>query len=437
LWTFRAGRWEPISLPTQFDGVLTGATGFGLIAVDPGNPNRLYASVVGSQPPLMVRSTDGGQHWDRDDELTNLMSGNGAYTAYPSVDRDRLRPYLQPLMVAFDPDDPDILVAGGASSGVFLSSDGGESWSLLTDPVTPGSSGIPHLPRPMFAHFDHDKTGVVRVYLGTGRGVWRVEVPEADAAIVSFAAVTPPSMVVAGQPVELTLRKVVTNHGPSSPVNIAVDRTATAPPGSSVTPAASSETATAVAKDELRTIDETFTITCGAPGPQTFSFANRIHPASPAYADPDPTNNSAAAQVTVECVVPVEINIKPGGFPNAISLKGTAPVAVLTTGAGEGGLPLAFDATTIDPASVRFGPASLVFSGTGGAPPLHNAGHIEDSYELDEQTRDGDLDMVLQFRVEGSGLTSSSTEGCVGGTYLDAGGAPHRFFGCDSVKVSP
>jgi hypothetical protein len=42
----------------------------------------------------------------------------------------------------------------------------------------------------------------------------------------------------------------------------------------------------AVAKDELRTIDETFTITCGAVGPQMFSFATRIHPASPAY-DPD------------------------------------------------------------------------------------------------------------------------------------------------------
>jgi hypothetical protein len=58
------------------------------------------------------------------------------------------------------------------------------------------------------------QAGVVRIYPGTGRGVWRVEVPEADAAIASFRAVTPPSTVVVGQPVELSLRKVVTNHGP-------------------------------------------------------------------------------------------------------------------------------------------------------------------------------------------------------------------------------
>jgi photosystem II stability/assembly factor-like uncharacterized protein len=441
LWTYRevdgVPTWDQIDLPS-------GATGFGLIAVDPTNSDRLYASVVGGEPPRMVRSTDGGRNWDDDTELTSLMSGNGTFLPYPGIDpldgnqfTGGLWPYQQPLMVAFDRQNPDILVAGGTSSGVFISSDGGDSWDLLTDPFTPGTSGIPHLPRPLWAHFDHDKPGVVRIYLGTGRGVWRVEVPEADAAIVSFGAVTPPSSVVVGQPVELTLRKVVTNHGPSTPVNITVTRTATAPSGSSVTPEAMSATAIAVAKDELRTIDETFTITCGAPGPQTFSFANQIHPASPAYVDPDATNNSAAAPVTVECVQPVAINIKPGGFPNTINLKGTAPVAVLTTQAGEYGLPLAFDATTIDPASVRFGAASLVFSGTGGAAAIHNAGHVEDSYELDEKTRDGDLDMVLQFRVADSGLTTSSTEACVKGSFAGAGGAVREFFGCDSVKVSP
>jgi photosystem II stability/assembly factor-like uncharacterized protein len=430
LWTYRAGEWQRIAVPS-------GATGFGLIAVDPQNPNRLYASAIGSQPPFMVRSTDGGQNWNRDDALTSLMSGNGRFIAYPGVDRDQIWPYQQPLMLAFDPQDPNVLVAGGESSGVFVSSDGGESWALLTDPFTPGTSGTPHLPRPLWAHFDHDAAGVVRVYLGTGRGVWRVAVPEADAAVVSFGVVTPPSRVLVGQPVELTLRKVVTNQGPSAPVNITVSRTAAAPSGSSVMPAASSETVMTVAKDELRTIDETFTITCGAPGPQTFSFANRIHPTSPAYVDPDATNNTAAAQVTVECIVPVAINIKPGGFPNAMNLNGTAPVAVLSTGAGEYGLPLAFDATTIDPATARFGSASLVLSGAGGATPIRGVGHIEDSYELDETTQDGDLDLVLQFRVGDSDLTSSSTEACVGGTYLDAGAVSRRFFGCDTVKISP
>jgi uncharacterized repeat protein (TIGR01451 family) len=258
----------------------------------------------------------------------------------------------------------------------------------------------------------------------------------ADAAIVSFAATSPPAAVVVGAPTDLTLKKVVTNHGPSAPVDVAVSRTATAPPGSTVTPAASSETAPAVAKDELRTIDETFTITCGAPGPQTFSFANSLQLAKPADVDPVSGINSGVS-VTVECVVPVVINIKPGGFPNAVNLNGTAPVAVLTTKAGDYGLPLAFDATSIDAATVRFGPGSLVFSETGGASPIHGTGHIEDSYELNEKTRDGDLDMVLQFRVGDSGLAPTSGVACVKGNYTGAGGVDYEFFGCDSVVVSP
>jgi len=61
----------------------------------------------------------------------------------------------------------------------------------------------------------------------------------------------------------------------------------------------------------------------------------------------------------------------------------------------------------------------------------------KDSRERDEKTRDGDFDMVLQFRVAGSGLTIASTEACVKGRFTGSGGATYEFFGCDSVKVSP
>jgi hypothetical protein len=57
-------------------------------------------------------------------------------------------------------------------------------------------------------------------------------------------------------------------------------------------------------------------------------------------------------------VVPVALYIKPSSYPNSINLRsrGNVPLAVLTTLAGEYGLPIDFDATTIDPLSVRFGP---------------------------------------------------------------------------------
>ena len=121
-----------------------------------------------------------------------------------------------------------------------------------------------------------------------------------------------------------------------------------------------------------------------------------------------PTRRTTTARpsFSVECIVPVAINIKPGSFTNPLNLKsnGVIPVAVLTTEAGEYGLPLAFDATAIDPLSVRFGPLAVVTAG-GGAPEAHGMGHLEDAVERsDETTRDGDLDMVLHFRTQQSAL---------------------------------
>ena len=77
----------------------------------------------------------------------------------PSARSPGFSGYPQPTLVAFDPLDPDILVAGGADSGVFLSTNGGTRWQLVTDPITPGASGMPHIPRPYYAHFDHDPPG--------------------------------------------------------------------------------------------------------------------------------------------------------------------------------------------------------------------------------------------------------------------------------------
>jgi hypothetical protein len=57
---------------------------------------------------------------------------------------------------------------------VFLSRNGGSTWQLLTDPLEPGVSGTPHIPRARYAHFERGPERL-RVYLGTqGRGPWRV-----------------------------------------------------------------------------------------------------------------------------------------------------------------------------------------------------------------------------------------------------------------------
>ncbi len=130
------------------------------------------------------------------------------------------------------------------------------------------------------------------------------------------------------------------------------------------------------------------------------------------------------------------INIHPGSFRNPINLKskGVIPVAVLTTGAGEYGLPLAFDATQIKPLTTRFGPKAVVTAG-GGAPEEHGRSHIEDAIERsDEKTKDGDLDMVLHFATQKSQLTGTETEACVRGRF---GPSDTVFQGCDSVDFVP
>ncbi|MDT8307024.1 MAG: S8 family serine peptidase [Anaerolineae bacterium] len=264
-------------------------------------------------------------------------------------------------------------------------------------------------------------------------------VAEADLEIVSFEAVDPPAQVLVGEDVDITLRKVFTNNGPSAPMDVEVTQTATAPPDATVTPTMAVSTEAALALNELRELFEVFTINCGAASHHTFIFENEIQPLDPADTDPDQSNNTATVELDIECVVPVALNIKPGSFPNSINpdSRDVIPLAILTTTAGEYGLPLAFDATTIDPLSVRFGPPDEVWNETGGAFEAHNRGHIEDSRELDESTRDGDLDMVLHFHVRETGIGPGDTEACVKGQWVDGNGDPHTFFGCDSVRIVP
>lgn len=128
----------------------------------------------------------------------------------------------------------------------------------------------------------------------------------------------------------------------------------------------------------------------------------------------------------------VVINVKPASWPNAANLRGTVPVAILTTRAGEYGTTADFDATQVDWATVRFGPVAVLDAGGGGV-EIHGTGHIEDSYEPDDVTMDGDLDMVLHFNAEASEIPPGTSTVCVRGmTYSGV-----AFEGCDTIVVHP
>lgn len=170
--TGAGGTWEQVSTPA--------GGGLGIYAVDTNDPQRIIASHLdGAGGPEMVLTQNGGTTWNQLNALDARMTGSGTFqyenlsgpTAFTGFNG-----YPQPTLVAFDPNDPEILVAGGADSGVFLSTNGGTRWELVTDPNTPGASGTPHIPRPRYAHFDHDPPGGdINLYLGTqGRSAWRL-----------------------------------------------------------------------------------------------------------------------------------------------------------------------------------------------------------------------------------------------------------------------
>jgi len=105
----------------------------------------------------------------------------------------------------------------------------------------------------------------------------------------------------------------------------------------------------------------------------------------------------------------VEIDIKPGSYPNSINLKskGVLPVAVLTT--------VEFDATTVDPATVEFAEAS----------PLR--------WTLEDVDYDGDEDMLFHFKTQELNLDENSTEAALTGQINDG----DEISGTDDVRIVP
>jgi Concanavalin A-like lectin/glucanases superfamily/Lectin C-type domain len=110
-------------------------------------------------------------------------------------------------------------------------------------------------------------------------------------------------------------------------------------------------------------------------------------------------------------VVEVTIDIKPGSFPNSINPKsnGVIPVAILST--------KTFDATTVDPLTVRFGPK--------GAKEAHNKGHIEDV------NHDGEPDLVLHFKTQATGIRCGDTSAALTGETFDR----NPIQGSDAIKT--
>lgn len=108
---------------------------------------------------------------------------------------------------------------------------------------------------------------------------------------------------------------------------------------------------------------------------------------------------------------PTEIDIMPGFFPNYIDLgsQSVIPVAILTTSD--------FDASHVDAETVRFGPRGAWFF----------------NWVLEDVDSDGDLDMLLHFQTQDTGITAGDTEAWLAGKTVDG----WEISASDSVKTVP
>ena len=108
----------------------------------------------------------------------------------------------------------------------------------------------------------------------------------------------------------------------------------------------------------------------------------------------------------------VLIDIKPGSFPNSINprSRGVIPVAVLTTDT--------FDAADVDPDTVLFGKTGTEAS------PLHHT--------LEDVDSDGDLDLILHFRTQDTGIECRDTSASLNGETFNG----KVIQGVDSVKTA-
>jgi hypothetical protein len=257
----------------------------------------------------------------------------------------------------------------------------------------------------------------------------------ADLEVASTDVVAPPVEAVIGDDVVVTVRSAVGNLGPSSPMNAELTATADPSAGLAVAPGAAVAAVPALAVGAPQVVDQLFTVQCTDPGAQSITFDTEIAPAEVADIDPDLSNNAGEASFTIDCIVPIAINVRPANRFNRITVASNAmvPVAALTTSVGEYGLPAAFDASLIVPTSVRFGDPTLVSAGTGGA-LVSGSSFVNDSFELDVKTKDGDDDMRLRFVASQTDLSAGDTEACMRGQYLD-GGVLYSFFGCDTVDA--
>jgi hypothetical protein len=124
-------------------------------------------------------------------------------------------------------------------------------------------------------------------------------------------------------------------------------------------------------------------------------------------------------RVEILAAIDVEIDIKPGSFPNSINLcsKGKVPVAIFSTPE--------FDATTIDPRTVTLAGARVAVKGKG------KRNRLMASFE--DKNDDGLMDLVIHVYTRALQISKSDKIAVLEGATYD--NTP--IIGSDSIRIVP
>lgn len=140
--------------------------------VAPSDPNRLIAA--DSSTGQMKVSTNAGDNWNPDNQLTALVKNNGEFL-FPS----------QAHAVGFDPTNAQRALVGTEAAGVIATFDGGTSWLRV-----PGTTAIPAI-----TSFSFDEVRGEVLIATYGRGLfkmgWCPATPGADTTAPTFTFVPP------------------------------------------------------------------------------------------------------------------------------------------------------------------------------------------------------------------------------------------------------
>jgi hypothetical protein len=131
--------------------------------VDPKNSSRLMVADIPPNNPaagVMKSSIDRGTTWQTDTSLTNLLTNSGQFPLGANG-------FVQPRVIAYDPDNGNRILVGTESAGIMMTSDAGAHWSKIA-----GSEKVTNVTGIFFDEFR--QTITMSTY---GRGLWSIVLP--------------------------------------------------------------------------------------------------------------------------------------------------------------------------------------------------------------------------------------------------------------------